>query len=491
MDILLVTPPYYSLMGESSDFGYQVGITSLAAYLRQGGLDTAVLTGDLLLQSPSNTRGWNYDIKKYAAKHQDYERIVNDKDHLIWKKLADIVRQTEPMAVGISYLTPLKCVVEKIARLIREIDPDIKIVAGSFHPTFRPEEVMRNSDIDFAVTGEGEIPLLSLVRGLKQNRPKLDTVPGIYYRDTDGQIQNNPGVNPVANLDELPFLARDLVLGCDYNSYRGHSMSTTRGCPYTCSFCADRNFWNGKVRRRSVDNVMAEMRHLKNTYRVDFLDFVDGTFTYDRNYLQTFCHALIDNKLDINWRCTARYDNLNEELLRLMKQAGCSGILFGLESGSDRILKAVDKKMTAGKLVQTSKMVRRSGIPSVGTLMVGLPDERQEDMEQTLRFMRKIQVDLIDVNTYVPLPGTALYDSMSEEDKISLDWSKVAYKSIGINFSKSIPPDAFIKYQYQAFKIANSIRRKSLFRIGARLFFSSVARKLKISGKRADSSPFS
>jgi radical SAM superfamily enzyme YgiQ (UPF0313 family) len=166
-------------------------------------------------------------------------------------------------------------------------------------------------------------------------------------------------------------------------------------------------------------------------------------------------------------------------------------MLFGLESGSNRILKAIDKRMTVEKIIKVSKLVRDSGIPSIGTLMVGLPDERQEDMKQTLRFMRKIQVDLIDVNSYVPLPGSQFYDLMSEKEKKNIDWQTVAYKSIGINFSKSISPDDFTRYQYRAFKIANRIRRRSLIRIGARMFFSSIARKLKKSSNRADSSLFS
>jgi radical SAM superfamily enzyme YgiQ (UPF0313 family) len=155
------------------------------------------------------------------------------------------------------------------------------------------------------------------------------------------------------------------------------------------------------------------------------------------------------------------------------------------------MLKAIDKKMTTESIIKVSKMVRDSGIPSVGTLMVGLPGESQEDIEQTLKFMREIEVDLIDVNSYVPLPGTPLFDAMSEDDRNGIDWQKVAYKSIGINFSKTIPPDAFVKYQYRAYKIANNIRKKGLVRIGVKMFLNSITSRFKKSGKRADPSLFS
>ena len=261
--------------------------------------------------------------------------ILNDKSHIVWKKLIDIVGQTKPKSVGISYLTPLQNVIERVAALIKENYPDVKIVVGSCHPSFCPEEVMQNQNIDFVIRGEGEIPLLSLVKELKKASPSWDTVPGIYYRDRDGQVKNNSGVSLITNLDELPFLARDLVLNCNYDTYRVHCLSTARGCPYLCSFCADKKLWGGKVRRRSVNSVIKELKLIEDTYKVNFVDFGDGTFTYDMKYLQNFCNTMISENLSVKWRCTARYDNLDEDILRLMKRANCFGLYFGLESGSD------------------------------------------------------------------------------------------------------------------------------------------------------------
>ncbi len=285
----------------ATDIGYSIGPTSLAAYLRAQGIETAVLTGELLLERSCTNKYFNMNIKKYAAGQQEFERIIKDKTHAIWKKLSDFVKHARPMAVGISYLTTSKHVVELIARLVREVDPNIKIIAGSFHPTVQPDEVMRNPNIDLVIRGEGEIPLLRLVQELKKDSPKWETVPGIHYRDRDGQVRHNPGVDLISNLDELPFPARDLVLNCNYKVYRAHSISTARGCPYTCAFCADRSLWGRRVRRRSVKSVMEELKFLKDTYRVNYVEFVDGTFTYDREYLQSFCNSMIDHKLNIEW----------------------------------------------------------------------------------------------------------------------------------------------------------------------------------------------
>ena len=481
MDILLVDPPYLSLKGLSTDCGYHVGLTGLAAYLRDAGIETAVLMADLLTDFPSKRIWASYDHKDYAAAQRDYLKIANDKNHIIWKRLAEIVKQANPRVVGLSYLTPSQMVIERIAGLIKEVDPEIKIVAGSCHPTFCPEEVMQNPDIDFVIRGEGEIPLLSLVTELKKDSPKWDTVPGIHYRDRDGQLQANPGVDLIDNLDELPFLARELMLHCDYNVYRDHSMVSGRGCPYTCTFCADRKLW-GRVRRRSVDNVIKELRHLKDSYKLNLVDFVDGTFTFDRKYLQAFCNAMIDNDLGIKWRCTARYDNLDRDLLKLMKRANCSGLYFGLESGSNRILKLMDKQMTVEDNIKMSKIVHNSGIPSAASILLGLPGESREEMEATLRAMREIKADILDINSYVPLPGAPLYDSMSEEDKEKIDWGKVALKSLDNYFLTSVSRDEFERYLYEAYAIANNLYRKTVIRYMARAplrFMDRVFTKLR------------
>ena len=233
------------------------------------------------------------------------------------------------------------------------------------------------------------------------------------------------------------------------------------------------------MRRRSVDNVIEELKLLKDTYELNFVDFIDGTFTFDRNYLQAFCNAMIDHELKINWRCTARYDNLDEDLLKLMKRANCSGLYFGLESGSNRVLKAVDKKITVEEIIKVSKMVSNSRILSAHSVLLGLPGEAKEDMEKTLKLMKHIKSDIFDVNSYVPLPGTPLYDAMSEEDKRNIDWRKVSLKSFGNYFSKNMSHDDFNSYLYEAYEIANNVRKKTLIRFAVRMFLSSATRVLK------------
>jgi len=465
MDILLIDPPYASLRGMPADVGYNVGLTSLAGFLRQNGVDSKVLMGDLLMGLPP-VDGWmTCSLKEYAERQPLYRAILHDEHHVIWQRIAACLRQYKPAAVGISYLTPLKCVVEKVAALVKETDPAITVVVGGAHPTFCSDDVMENHNIDFAVRGEGEVPLLALAMEMRKDEPKWEKVPGISYRDGDGGVHHSPPAPMVEDLDSLPFAARDLVIDCDYDKYRAHCLVTARGCPYNCSFCADKGIWRGKVRRRSVENVMDELDLLARTYRAEVVDILDGTFTYDRKYVERFCREITRRNLKVAWGCTARYDNLDPDLLRLMKQANCGGLFFGLESGSDRILKAVDKKTNVEQIIAVADMVRDAGITCITSVVVGLPGESKTDTEATLRVMERVHTDIFDVNSYVPLPGSRLHQLTSEAELKNIDWEKVAYKSLENHFSKDISHADLRKYLLEAYQIADDVRKRTVLRL--------------------------
>ncbi len=483
MDVLLIELPLFTLMNLNTRRAYSIGLTSLAAYLREAGIDAAILSADTLAPVSSgkflmsSVPEWlKRNTKEQTLARKISEENTNNKDFIVWRLLAEKVRRLMPLAVGIPYFSPLKTVTDRIATVIKEVNPDIKVIAGAFHSTFCPEEVIRDPNVDFVVRGEGEVPLLSLIMEIKQPNPKWERVPGIHYRDGDGQIKSNPSVALIENLDQLPFPARDLVLDCDYNQFSNHSLITNRGCPYKCTFCGDKRLWGGIVRRRSVPNVIEEIKLLKNTYPINYFDIVDGTFTYDREYLRLFCQAMIDNEFDVRWGCTARYDNLDKELLALMKKAGCYGLYVGLESGSNRMLEYMMKKETVERSLEVSKMIYDSGIIQVTSVLLGMPDEDKEDIEKTLEVMRHYKTDFFDVNNYVPLPGTPHWDALSEEERQAIDWRKIGFKSADSYFSKRLTKEELQSYQDEANEIAESLRKRSLIRLTVKKAANSVAR---------------
>lgn len=480
MDILLIDPPYCSLKGIPTDVGYNIGLTSLAAYLRQEGYETAIVMGDLLMEVPFvNAWGWfTVNLSKYAEGQHKYSEIVDDQSHPIWQKISAIIREKQPKAVGISYLTPARNAFERVAALVKEIDSDIKVIAGSAHPSLCPEEVMKNPDIDLVICGEGEIPMAGIAAQLNQDRPEWNQVPGIYYRE-DGQVKNTPPPPPIRDLDQLPFIARDAVLECDYDRYRVHCLTTSRGCPYSCSFCSDRRLWGGKVRRRSVENVIAELEYLEQNYKVDVVDFSDGTFTYDRKYLEAFCKAVIDRDIGLKWRCTARYDNLEPDLLKLMKRANCGGLYLGAESGSDRMLDTMNKRITAAQIKEISQMVRDAGLDSITAIILGLPDETKEDIEATLDLMRHLKTDIFDVSSFIPLPGTPAWEAVPVAEKTDIDWRKVGYKSFDNHFLQNVSADEFRRYMSEAYKIAGRTQRRTVIRMAARTLGNKLSSRFK------------
>jgi len=459
VDILLIEPPYKSLKGVSVDCGYVLSLVSLAAYLRRAGVEAAVLSADLLLElRPQNAL--DLDMAKYAEGQADYERAVQDPGHPVWVRLAEQIRECRPRAVGVTYVTPVKYAVARVAEVVKGVDPEILVVAGGHHPTFCPGEVLGDPHIDLVVRGEGETPLLLAMQRLLSGSRNWEGLPGVSFRAADGGVRSTPDAPLIADLDELPIPARDAVLGCDYSRFRGHFLSTARGCPATCAFCCDRNLWHRKVRRRSVGSVMEEWRHLRETYDVSFVDITDGTFTYDPRYVRAFCERLIEDGIGMRWRCTARFDNLDRETLRLLRKANCVALYFGLESGSSRVLEQVKKGTNLEQIRRVSRLVREAGIVSMVSVLLGLPEETEADIRETLALMRSLECDVFDVNSYIPLPGTPLFDAMSADERARIDWLQSGYKSFRNHFSRCVSAETLQESLLEAHAIAGEAKRR-------------------------------
>lgn len=301
------------------------------------------------------------------------------------------------------------------------------IIAGGGLATSVPEFVFRHlPEFDVLVRGEGEITALDVVSGELYNR-----IPGLYYKTMDGMIHETPERDFIRDLDSIPFPAWDKVpiniyldnpiwgkdaknsSGINYDMKRSMNMVVSRGCPYSCSFCYH-GVWGKQYRIRSTDNVIAEMKELKNRYDVDFIGFLDDNTVAIRSWSIEFCEKLIKEDLKIKWGCSARVNQVDPELLGLMSDAGCVWIGYGGESASRRILERMNKKHTPEQMGHAITWTRSAGIWANMTFICGYPGEREADIRLTGEFMKVY--DLLGNMFFLnPYPGTQVYEQNKQK----------------------------------------------------------------------------
>lgn len=302
------------------------------------------------------------------------------------------------------------------------------VVFGGPHPTALPDQVLTcYPQIDYIVRGEGEITVVDFAEKLSKNQ-NADSVPGVSYKGKDGKIYHNPNRPFIENLDEIPFPAWQFFnfnsyepyedLPRDLNKLRKAPLISTRGCPYRCVFCYS-SFWGRRYRFRSPKNVVEEMTMLHDKYGVRYVRLFDDSFTVRADRVIEICRLIHENKLDLIWRCEARVDNVSRTMLSEMARAGCHLIEFGVESGSNSILRNIKKGITVNDIESAFKKARAAGIQTKAFVMVGNPGETRNTVKATLRLLETIQPDMVVIFKAMVLPNTELYYSMLDAGKIS------------------------------------------------------------------------
>lgn len=348
---------------------------------------TYLALGPLYIAAYLEKHNFKVHFLDLASKGEDEWRIPDD---------ADIY------AVGAT--TPQVPIAAKVSRKVKELNPDALAIIGGIHATVLPEEMLLTSDFDVAVIGEGEETVLEIA----ENMP-LESIKGIAYKK-DGEVFMNERRPLIEDLDSIPYPAYHLVNLLEY-APAGYKMTgsviTSRGCPFNCIFCAQKEITKKRVRYRSIENVIDELRFLKEKYGLDTFCFEDETFTVSRKRLVNLCKEI--KKLDIHFKCQARADRVDYELLRLLKECGCFEIGFGIESGSQRILDIIGKGTTVEQNRKAILEAKRAGMRTMAFLMVGSPTEDDDSIEATIKFLDEVQPDACSVGMFTPYPGTDVY----------------------------------------------------------------------------------
>jgi radical SAM superfamily enzyme YgiQ (UPF0313 family) len=323
--------------------------------------------------------------------------------HVVQQVLAE-----QPDLVGVSLTTRQWLRARQLIQALHARS-DVPVIAGGIHATFAPEVILSSEGFQYVCLGEGEQPMLDLVEALESDSA-TDCIPNIWKRGSSARPDLRP---PLARLDRLPFLARDLL---DEPPGTVH-IATQRGCPFPCTYCAARMYnqlyaADGEEygRRRSQANVLAELHELRAQDRLGYVIFLDDTFTINHSWVWEFCRQY-GAELGAPFSLHARVETVNAAMLQMLAAAGCRQITYGVESGSERVRRTVMRRqVTNQRFKDVFRWTRDAGILLTANFMLGLPGETRDDLRQTLDLAEELNVADFGYFVFYPYPGTHLFD---------------------------------------------------------------------------------
>jgi len=348
-----------------------LGLASMAAVLEQNGIDVEILDAHA--------------------------------ERLSWKKVRNRIEHSRPDIVGVTLTTETRSRGFELIRVAKQAVPHARIMAGGPHVSFAAEDTLTHvSPLDVVCRGEGEYTLLETVESLEQGKG-FEGIAGISYRH-DGEVIHNAPRPFIEDLDALPVPARHLL---DMKRYRGFevdlpgrgktaftNIQSSRGCPIGCCFCSASAMWGKRFRARSPLLVVQEIESVVEDHGVRGVWFFDDSFAMNKGRVHAICDLMLDRGLDVSWFCDARVDTVDPPLLKKMKEAGCHGISFGVETGSARLLDEVlGKHITLDRVRDVKRWCERTGIRARWLFMVGLPTETREEALETLDLMAELGGD--------------------------------------------------------------------------------------------------
>ena len=325
------------------------------------------------------------------------------------------IEQNTPKILGISTLTETFPAALKIAQLAKKLNPSIFIVMGGAHPSIMPGEVLSSEAVDAVVRGEGEYAMRDLADCLIKGKGILAEIAGLTYKE-EGNIKVNPEREFIKNPDDLPIPDRRLLPIYKYEC-PATILASRGGCPYGCRYCAVNNIWKGKRRFRQPERVVEEMVQLRRDGVSSEIIFVDDIFTLNKRYVIDLCKVMRDiGDPLITWRCTTRADLVDNELIDKMYEAGCTGITYGVETGSQKIMAVMDKRLTLEQVRVAVVLALDKGMRVTCAFMFPHPEDTEDTVREQIGFMKALN-DLgaqISLSFTTPLPGTYYYEHANE-----------------------------------------------------------------------------
>ncbi|MDY6903760.1 MAG: cobalamin-dependent protein [Thermodesulfobacteriota bacterium] len=417
--VMLIFPPMHDVRVIDTMICPPMGIACLGAYIR-----------DMV------------DVKLLDCVAEGYRTKVPVNDEvdrvgLSYEAIMDIIQAEQPDMVGLSciFSNQIACVREISRRIKTDIGDDVVVVAGGTHPSFLPEQTLRETMVDYIILGEGELGLHALIEAHNGNG-RIADIDGIAYRE-EGEIVVRPRTTWIDDLDRLPFPARDLLpmetyfkagmpMAFHWRHLRNCPIVSSRGCPHQCRFCSSYLHWGKRFRKRSAENVLAEIQHLRDTFNIQELKWQDDNLTADKKRARAIFQGMIDRGLAMPWNTPngVAIWTLDDELLGLMKQSGCYEITLAVESGDPDSFKTyVGKPFDLEKPVEIARLARKHGIATAAYFIVGFPGETLSRIKNSMRYALKLKVDYLSPFVYTPLPGSELWKQCVNDGIVSGDYA--------------------------------------------------------------------
>lgn len=331
------------------------------------------------------------------------------------KPLAEILATARDFeVVGITAVSTNAVRAAELIRAFKDGGLQAPIVVGGPHVTALPESLLRFG-ADVAVIGEGEVAMLELANRLTLPGPRnLQDILGVAFLE-GGNLVLTPRRPVLANLDEIPPPARDLLPMHLYRSsitratqQPSHSMLTSRGCPGACTFCSKKTFGT-TVRYFSVGRIVEEFFELRDRYGARDIAVWDDSFVSDPDTVLAVCEELTRRRFGITFSVEARVDSVDRATLAALKKAGCTYIAYGIESGSQRLLDYMNKRVTKEQIREAIRLTKEAGLAIRAYFMLGMPSETAQEMQETIDFAKELNVELASFTVFTPLPGTVEY----------------------------------------------------------------------------------
>ena len=402
-DIIFINPPYYIKAEKKLNL----------AFYRE--LDIIQPLGLCYLASSCQKKGLKTKI------------IDMEAEAINLKKLIFKLKKLQPRTIGVTCPSPL---LKNVLTLSNEINKElhIPIIIGGPHTMINPETLINDQNIDYVIKGEAEDTLPELIKAINSKK-NLEEIPNLIFKK-ENKIISTPIKDQEKDINEYPFPARELLNNKYYFSIftKGNvctGIITSRGCPYNCIFC---NPLYKKIRKRSIENVIQEIKEVIQKHNILYFEFFDETFNLNKKWLIDFCQKIIDEKINMRWRIRCRPDLIDDEISSILKKANCITISLGIESANENTLKFFKKNYTLTDIKKAIKSIKEHKLKIHGYFILGSPTETKEEMLNTIDFAIKSKIDYASFTLLTPIPGTELYKIAIEKgwykDQNKTDYSE-------------------------------------------------------------------